>query len=73
MVRTSFESSKHGRVEVEGRHVRAERDTGTPESFEIESATALGAEIDLSDADTERAIDALFEKRGELIATGARL
>ncbi len=64
-------SIEQGRIALAGRYVPAERDTGTPESFEIESATIDNTEIDLSDAQLAEAIDALREARGELIAGGA--
>lgn len=61
----------HGKIALAGRYVPAERDTGTPESFEIESASVNGTEIDLSDEQLAEAIDALREARGELLAGGA--
>jgi len=59
----TFESDTHGTVSVSGRYVAAERDCGVPAHFEIESATAHGIEVDLTDAEREQAIDALLDAR----------
>lgn len=69
MIHAIIETS-HGTTEVAGTYLPAERDTGTPASFEVESAVVGGVEIELTDSELEKAVAALFDARADLLAAG---